>query len=207
MANQREQQKARTRDAILRVAAEEFDAKGYVGAALGDIAARLNLTKGSVYFHFPSKAQLAQEIVRAYFDIWDPIRTGLAERDLTGLDALEWASREVATRYRKDVAIRAAVRLMRESALIDAEFPAPFVGWMSFVEALLGEAQQMGQLRPEINIEATAWHLVATFYGTQEVSNQLTERADLLDRIDLMWAVLRPAIESSRTSAKLRPSS
>lgn len=62
----RRDQKVATRSAILYVAADEFDAKGYVGTAISDIAKRLDLTKGSVYFHFPSKAELATEIVNGY---------------------------------------------------------------------------------------------------------------------------------------------
>ncbi|WP_198141831.1 ScbR family autoregulator-binding transcription factor [Leucobacter komagatae] len=190
----RQDQKKATRAAILRVAAEGFDAKGYVGSTIGDVAKALGLTKGSVYFHFPSKAQLAAEIVDSYFEMWSPVVEGVAERNLAGIAALKWASRRVARAYRDDVSVRAAVRLMRESALIETELPTPFVGWMSTVKAYLDQAYGAGELREGLDLEATAWHLVATFFGTQEVSHQLSDRTDLDARIDTIWDLLMPGI-------------
>lgn len=190
----RTEQKANTRAAILRVAAEEFDAKGYVAAAISDIARRLGLTKGSVYFHFPSKAELAAEIVQSYFSMWQPVLQGVEDHDLRGFDALKWASHQVAHRYRDDVAVRASVRLMRETALIDAELPTPFVDWIRVVRGYLDEARGAGQLRDGLNTDDVAWHLVATFFGIQEVSHQLSNRTDLDQRIDTWWELLLPGI-------------
>ena len=185
--NSRQAQKAATRAAILRTAAEQFDANGYAATTVGEIADRLGMTKGSVYFHFPSKAELAAEVAGEYFHLWEPVLSRVDEQGLTGLDALIWASREVALRYRDDVTVRAAVRLMRESSIIDASMPVPFVGWIEVVRRYLEQARESGGLRPGVDIDALAWHLVAQFFGTQEVSHQLSERGDLAERIDLLW--------------------
>lgn len=48
----RDQQRERTRSEILRVAAVEFGRRGYAAVALSEIAAGLEMTKGSVYFNF-----------------------------------------------------------------------------------------------------------------------------------------------------------
>ncbi|MBO9556716.1 ScbR family autoregulator-binding transcription factor [Cellulomonas sp.] len=194
----RQRQKLATRAAILRVAAEEFDAKGYVGTAISDIATRLELTKGSVYFHFPSKAQLAAVTVDAYFRMWDPVLEEVQTRGLTGLEAMRQVSHRVAAVYRDDVAVRAAVRLMRESALIDADLPTPFVGWMRVVRTYLDQAVGAGTLRGGLDLDAVAWHVVATFFGVQEVSHQLDDRAGLERRIDMLWDLLLPGIAAPR---------
>lgn len=190
----RQEQKVTTRRAILQVAAEEFDARGYVGTAISDIAKRLDLTKGSVYFHFPSKAQLAGEIVQGYFRMWKPIIDGIDQRNLRGFAALKWASREVAVAYRDEVSIRAAVRLMRETDLIDTDLPAPFVAWISMVTTYLEQARGAGELRGGLNTDDVAWHIVATFFGIQEVSHQLSDRVDIEKRIDTLWNLILPGI-------------
>lgn len=193
----RQEQKITTRRAILQVAAEEFDAKGYVATAISDIAKRLDLTKGSVYFHFPSKAELASEVIQSYFHMWTPVLKGIEAQELHGFTALKWASRQVAVAYRDDVAVRASVRLMRESALIDSELPTPFVDWINMVTKHLQQAQEAGEMRNDLNIDEVAWHIVATFFGIQEVSQQLSNRADIERRIDTLWNFLLPGIETS----------
>lgn len=192
----RQEQKVTTRRAILQVAAEEFDAKGYVATAISDIAKRLDLTKGSVYFHFPSKAELASEVIQNYFHMWAPVLKGIEAQELRGFTALKWASQQVAVAYRDDVGVRASVRLMRESALIDVELPTPFVGWISMVETHLEQARGAGELRDGLKVEDVAWHIVATFFGIQEVSHQLSNRADLEDRVEALWELLLPGITS-----------
>ena len=48
--------------AVLDAAAAEFAARGYLGASTGQIARRLGLKQGSLYYYFPSK-QRALELV------------------------------------------------------------------------------------------------------------------------------------------------
>ena len=46
------------RDAVIRAAAREFNRKGYHNTSLDDIAARLEVTKPTVYYYVTSKEQL-----------------------------------------------------------------------------------------------------------------------------------------------------
>ncbi|MHD0294585.1 TetR family transcriptional regulator [Rhodococcus qingshengii] len=52
----------RTRQLILSVAAQHFDAHGYGDANVNAILAAGNLTKGAIYFHFPSKESITQQL-------------------------------------------------------------------------------------------------------------------------------------------------
>ncbi len=49
------------RDAVIRTAAREFNRKGYHNTSLDDIAARLEVTKPTVYYYVTSKEQLLFE--------------------------------------------------------------------------------------------------------------------------------------------------
>jgi AcrR family transcriptional regulator len=69
------------RDAVIRAAAREFNRKGYHNTSLDDIAARLEVTKPTVYYYVTSKEQLLFQCFRAGVE---QIRT--AFRDVRRLD-------------------------------------------------------------------------------------------------------------------------
>lgn len=195
----REQQRQRTRASILRVAAEEFDERGYAAVALSEIAKRIELTKGSVYFHFNSKSDLAKAVIDTYFSAWESLVQAISDRELTGLTALRWLSAEVAHRYRDDAGVRAPLRLMREANLIGIDLPTPFLAWVESVAKHLGEARHGGEVRPDLDLDAVAWQIVAGFFGAQEISHQLTGRSDLVERVEAMWEMFLPGIAAVRT--------
>ena len=51
------------RDAILAAALEEFSARGYAAARLGDVAQRAGVGKGTIYLHFHDKEALFRDLV------------------------------------------------------------------------------------------------------------------------------------------------
>ncbi|HYH50150.1 MAG TPA: TetR/AcrR family transcriptional regulator [Acidimicrobiia bacterium] len=54
-----------TRQRILDAAAKVFRDKGYAGARLTDIAAAAGMQAGSLYYHFASREELVEEVLRA----------------------------------------------------------------------------------------------------------------------------------------------
>jgi AcrR family transcriptional regulator len=60
----RKRQKERRPGQILEAAFAEFSEKGYAGARVVDVARRVGVTKGTVYFYFPTKADLFKAVVR-----------------------------------------------------------------------------------------------------------------------------------------------
>ncbi len=68
MARKRADQTVQRRD-VLFAAAAVFQERGYQGATMADIAARLNLTAGSLYHHFPAgKSDLLLAVLNAGLD-------------------------------------------------------------------------------------------------------------------------------------------
>lgn len=190
----REQQRIKTRSDLLRLAAEEFDQRGYADVALSDIAARQEVTKGTLYFHFSSKAKLASAVVEHYFTAWEGLIADVKKRNLQGISALRWLLSEVARQYRDDPGVRAPLRLMRESNIIGIDLPTPFLLWIDTVKTHLHEALDQGEVRSDIDINNTAWQVVAGFFGVQEISHQLTARSDIVERVDMMWELLLTGI-------------
>ena len=64
MSRRTKEEAQRTRSRILASALSLFVKKGYERTTFTDIAARLKMTKGAVYWHFESKEALLVELVR-----------------------------------------------------------------------------------------------------------------------------------------------
>jgi AcrR family transcriptional regulator len=190
----RAEQRTATRASILRLSAEEFNAKGYAGTSISDISTRLGMTKGAIYFHFPAKANIAIALVEQLFTAWEPLKREAVQDGRVGLAALKWISHQIAVSYRDDVMVSAAVRLNSERALIDGDLPEPYVGWIEFASIHLARAQGAGEVRADLDVERLAYQFVAAFEGTQEVSHQLSNRKDIEDRIDAMWEVFERGV-------------
>ncbi len=60
----RAEQKARRPVQILDAAFEEFVERGYVATRVEDIAARIGVTKGTIYVYFETKEQLFEAMIR-----------------------------------------------------------------------------------------------------------------------------------------------
>jgi AcrR family transcriptional regulator len=57
---------AETRERLLEAAADVFAKRGYDGTRVADIAAAAGVSNGALYAHFPSKAELLAEALRAH---------------------------------------------------------------------------------------------------------------------------------------------
>jgi AcrR family transcriptional regulator len=62
---------------ILATAAELFGERGYDAVSLEDVAERLDVTKGSLYYYFPSKDQLGTSAIETLGNRWTERLEGL----------------------------------------------------------------------------------------------------------------------------------
>lgn len=69
MARRTKEEAEETKQAISLAALEIFCEKGYSRTTFDEIAKRINLTKGAVYWHFRNKADILGEIIRKSFEI------------------------------------------------------------------------------------------------------------------------------------------
>jgi AcrR family transcriptional regulator len=178
-----------TRGRVLIAAAEVFARTGFLAASMNDIVEAAGVTKGAVYFHFPSKEALAVAIVEEQFAQWPPLVAGIIEHSPDALTSIVALTYEVGSRFRDDILTTAGVRLSFERELVHAAMPTPFVGWIAILQDLFGQARREGLLRPGLMPAATARALVGGFFGIQHVSEILTDRVDLEARLDEFWRV------------------
>ena len=77
-----------TRKQLLKKALSVFSNKGYAATTLQDIAREADVTRGAIYWHFGSKAELYNTLIREYSDRGNVIVQQVASEGGTLLDIL-----------------------------------------------------------------------------------------------------------------------
>ncbi|WP_104200060.1 ScbR family autoregulator-binding transcription factor [Cryobacterium sp. Y29] len=191
------QQQARaieTRAAIIRGAAEAFEQRGYGSTSLAQVSAAAGVTKGALYFHFDSKEALAVAIITAQHEKSVDAGRQLLENNMPGLRALVSMSYELARQLRDDQVVSAGVRLTIEAVNFSTPVSAPYRDWMVACEEFLRRGIADGDVAPTIDVSAAARFCTAGFTGVQVVSDVLTRRGDIDQRLTEMWALLLPGL-------------
>jgi TetR/AcrR family transcriptional repressor of nem operon len=117
--------------AILDVAEQLAQTRGYNGFSYADVAAQLGVTKASLHYHFPSKAELGLALIERYGRIFG-----------TALDAIDQKAKEPQVKLKQYVGLYASVlsnERMCLCGMLAAEYatlPAPMQeGLKSFFDA------------------------------------------------------------------------
>lgn len=184
------------RPAIITAAAKIFEQAGYGRAGLDRVAELSGISRPALDDHFPSKRDLAKAVITAQHGI--VVEDGLAvlQQDRPPLDSMIIMCREFGLRLRRDPVVRAGIRLTFEASSFGHHVREPYEDWSTVMTSLANRAAALGQLRPDIDPAAVARLLVASFTGVQMVSDVLTGRDDVMDRIREMWQILLPGIIS-----------
>ena len=201
------QQQARaieTRAAIIRGAAAAFEQRGYGSTSLAQVSAAAGVTKGALYFHFESKEALAVAIIDAQHEQSVGAGRLLLDNDVPGLHALVSMSYELARQLRDDLIVSAGVRLTIEAVNFSTPVSAPYLDWMVACEEFLRRGIQDGDVNPTIDVSAAARFFTAAFTGVQVVSDVLTRRGDIDQRLSEMWALLLPGLIAPARWEKLK---
>ncbi|HEY2206358.1 MAG TPA: TetR/AcrR family transcriptional regulator [Pseudonocardia sp.] len=183
-----------TREALLRAAGQQFAAEGYHGASLTKILERVGVTKGALYFHFPSKKALAEallaETVRRKRDGYaaacvlaaDPLTALIA-----GVDAVVQLSVH-------DPVVRGGNQLLDDPMVATVHARDNYSSAQGLLRRHLEDAAALGLLRPEADPASIAASMTAAIAGHRLIC----ERADTLEelpvRISTMWRMTLPLI-------------
>lgn len=190
LATPKQERAQLTRARILTAAAEIFAEQGYARSSLADVAKRVGMTKGAVYFHFKDKDDLAIAIVETFYSRWPVVLQEVHSLNLDAVSAVTELLDRTAVAFRTDVMVQAAVRLQSERSLIDASLPRPYQDWIDRVAVLLADGQKKGEVRDGLSADALANVVIASFFGMQHISDVLHNRRDLEQR----WAETRTVV-------------
>ncbi|WP_330287084.1 ScbR family autoregulator-binding transcription factor [Streptomyces sp. NBC_00576] len=179
----------RTRKAILEAAGAVFDEHGYTSTTISMVLERAEVTKGALYFHFPSKESLAQAVLD------EQVPFGSVPEQPCKLQEIIDMTFVVGQRLLTNSLLRGSVRLA-----VDQETPnhvdhsQPFRQWSERLTSLMEQAREQGELLPTVDPPETVDLLVGGFTGIQLMSRAMTDRADLGHRLSVLWAHILPSI-------------
>ncbi|MGM1064860.1 TetR family transcriptional regulator [Saccharothrix sp. Mg75] len=187
---------AGTRDELVTAAAVVFDRDGYGRATVDRVCDLAGVTKGALYGHFSSKAELAAAVVdqdalefsrtreRLQRLLRDPLQV------LVDLGHLVPAGRDVAG------------RLLFSSPVCDAVAGRQFERWRTAVHDLLRAASYRGELLPGVDLDGTARGVVTSLVGARLLSMALAGPAD--GRVTALWRGRLPSVVRAEVLARLR---
>jgi AcrR family transcriptional regulator len=161
-----------TRLTLLEAAFAEIHRNGFQAASLAQILADTGLTKGALYHHFPDKKALGlavlEEVIRPRLAemMFEPLAD--TRQPLAAMQAL------LAAKAAEDDPMVVALgcplnNLMQEMSPVDESFRlhlnAVFEAWVGVVAAALKRGKTAGEVRRDVDADATAFFIVSALEG------------------------------------------
>lgn len=192
-----------TRRNILETAFHEFHRHGYQAAGLDAILRAAGVTKGALYHHFSNKHELGLAVIDEVMQPWirstwiEPLEA--ADDPLDGLR--ESLRRMVESATPELIELGCPLNnLAQEMSPVDEAFrrklEAIFAAWRAAIATALAQGRKKGQVRKDIDPEATAAFIVAAFEGA--IGSVKTSRSLPLAR--MIVSGLEAYVESLRPS-------
>lgn len=181
-----------TRERLIAAAARQFAHRSYSTVSLDDILAEAQLTKGAMYFHFPSKQALATAIVD---DLVGLSRSALAElvaRRMSGLETLIEVVCLLAVQDAEQDVARAGLRLLESLEATSTSPTAVWESWVGTFTALIHDAVTEGDVVDHHDADDIARMIVALWLGTRRISDT-DHPAQFVENLRRAWVLALPS--------------
>lgn len=185
-----------TAQQILDVAQELVRSRGYSAFSYADIAEQVGIRKASIHYHFPSKEELTQELVKRYALTFQQKLKQIEQDEPDPQKQL----RQFVALYRRGLSqhqmclcgILAAEMVVLPDS-VQEEVRAFFAATQAWLQAVLQRGVAVGCLQPRLAPEDEASLLLATVQGAQLIARAATASEVTFDRIAAqLLAALRP---------------
>jgi AcrR family transcriptional regulator len=188
---------ARTRQALVRAAAEAFAEDGYALASLPAISRRAGVSPGALHFHFPSKEALAHEVEEAAVARAEELADSCRATAQSSLQLLATTTCRLLLTALTDPVVRGGFQLSGDRA--------PKTGtelrrwWHSWVHDLIAQAHRDGELAEGVCPQAATAAVVAATLGLEELG--VSDQTWLApERLEEFWSFLLPRMAASPQS-------
>ncbi|MDJ0386143.1 ScbR family autoregulator-binding transcription factor [Streptomyces sp. G-G2] len=165
----KQERAARTRETLLRSAAEVFAEEGFVTASIAMISKRAGVSAGGLHFHFESKTALARAVEDRAVEALRLITVGRpgveGELDANALQVLVDSTHELMALLAGDVVVRAGFGLCADAARdsgVDLRRQ-----WRVWVDEVLRAAAREGALADGVPPQDAASAVVASTVGLE----------------------------------------
>ncbi|WP_251049472.1 MULTISPECIES: ScbR family autoregulator-binding transcription factor [unclassified Streptomyces] len=197
----KQERAVRTREALIRSAAEIFDRDGFTMASLTTISRQAGVSNGALHFHFASKAALADAVEDTALARLRIVAEGRQPGGGGFLQHVVDVTHGLARGLAGDVVLRAGFELSsRHSRPPRTDLRAH---WQQCIEQALERAGERGELRPGVTPAAAAAAVVAATVGFEVLSGR---NATWLSpqTVSEFWRLLLPGLASGEVLAALK---
>ena len=174
----------RNRERILDVAKEAFARHG-ANASLDDIAKQVGVGPGTLYRHFPTRAELLQAVYRAELE-----KLAAAEQKFTQTMAPTDALRAWLLLFVDTIAAKQLIAPALNTLLGDPKkvFEAPYAKMHQAIRALVKRAVESGQIRSDLD----PMDLLRALIGVSNVASAPDWQASARRLVDILIVGSRP---------------
>ncbi|KOU45938.1 ScbR family autoregulator-binding transcription factor [Streptomyces sp. NPDC060334] len=188
---------ARTRERLVRAAAEAFDEHGLGAASMQAVSKSAGVSKGALYFHFPSKEHLADAVRGACGDRFAAKASDLMEAGESPVQVLMRLPGLTAEWLGQDVIVRVGLRLGREQQRgghqdCDGRYLSRELH--DLLSRLLRGAAERREIRDGLPLRTCASLLVAFLFSLECRAEESASREELLESIAELWSLLLPGM-------------
>ncbi|MDX3243363.1 MULTISPECIES: ScbR family autoregulator-binding transcription factor [unclassified Streptomyces] len=184
----------RTRQSLVRAAAEVFAAEGYARASLPAISERAGVSTGALHFHFSSKDDLAGAVERAAADAVEQLAQRCRNAADTRLQSLVHMASSLLLAVVTEPVIRAAFRLSGDPSRKNGAQMLRW--WHGWVHDLIVQAQHEGELAQDVSADAAATVIVAATTGLEVLGAADCEWLSV-ERMTQLWTFVLPRLAAS----------
>jgi TetR/AcrR family transcriptional regulator, transcriptional repressor for nem operon len=192
MTEASERRAGTTRQRLIAAASRQFAQRPYSMVSLDDILAEAELTKGAMYFHFPSKQALALAIIDDLTEMNRAAVTELLAHKMSGLETLIDLVYLLAVQDTQNEVARAGVRLLETLDDTTAPPTALWHSWIELVTTLIQKAVTEGDVVDHHDPEDIAKMLVALWVGIRRISDP-DQPEQRLDNLQKAWILALPS--------------
>ncbi|MET9558473.1 ScbR family autoregulator-binding transcription factor [Streptomyces sp. NPDC006645] len=192
----------RTRQELIRSAAEVFDDVGFADSSISAISSRAGVSTGALHFHFGNKQALGSAVELAAAQTLLRITGHVPLRDPAPLQHLVDTSHTLAGYLLGDRVLRAGFRLGSDPAWRGGG--DLWEQWQDWVQLMLVVAREQGGLSPEIDVEDVVYAVTGALAGF-EVRARRDPEWGAGEVITRFWRLMLPRLAGERVMDTLVP--
>jgi AcrR family transcriptional regulator len=175
----------------VRAAAQQFAHKPYSLVNLDDVVAAVEISRGAMYFHFPSKQALARAVIDEAYELGREAAAGVLANKLSGLETLIDLSYLVAVSDICEDLARAGLYLLESIGRAEGLEARSLREGVEALAEIARRAVNEGDIAEGCDPEDIARLLVSTYIGIRHTSDLDNPQQFLLD-IEKAWMLLLP---------------
>jgi len=175
----------------VRAAAEQFARKPYSLVNLDDVVAAVDISRGAMYFHFPSKQALATAVIDEAHKLGHEAVAGVLANKLSGLETLIDLSYLVAVLDTGEDLARAGLYLLESIGRVEGLEARSLGEVIDALAQIARRAVDEGDIAEGRDPEDIARLLVSTYIGIRHTGD-LDNPQQFLMHIEKAWTLLMP---------------